>query len=507
MNRIFFTLLAIVGLSISGLSYSAGLNEAFSNAFGNATVQSGGSGSFELNGRTLHSAGYVRVRIPVVAAPNPVRFQAPGIKGGCNGFDIYGGSFSYISEQEILDWLNAVINNAGALATYMFITYLQEQCSVCSEVMQTLYAMQDMLNMTMQDSCSTASAMVDGVQGIFSDKETPSWDSYAHGVKTSAMNFSNRIESNYDDAVGALTDAEESVSNISSVAIADSKERALKLYGGNMLYWVVEETGALAHFRTFLGDSSLTKEQLYAYLVTIVGNQVDFVDETSGSETQSTNIGTHKSKISLTDFVNGSFRNDNVPGVCPAFPDTAFCKDPENTTFKAGFADIKSFSETFDCVMTGTKPDGGTCGSGIGLLGKLGRDQATVGGLSTEEANFARDFRPGYNFAGMLASLSTSPDLMAQFYECSGEELKNGFALLYMEEPINIVIKMINGVDFGSGNGGDRKAAYIQYLKKRKISLMEQFMMLNEDPAGKSNCKDGAIKRYLDFSKASRSIN
>jgi hypothetical protein len=506
MKRTFIALLAFVSLVFSAHSYSDGLNDAFSDAFGSATVQTGGSGTFELNGRTLHSAGYVRVRIPVVAAPNPVRFQAPGIKGGCNGFDIYGGSFSYISEQEILDWLNAVINNAGALATYMFITFLQEQCSVCSEVMQTLYAMQDMLNMTMQDSCTTATAMVDGVQGLFTDKETPSWDAYAAGVKGSAMNFSNRIEANYDDAVGALTDAEESTSNLSSAAIADAKDRALKLYGGNMLYWVVEETAALGHFRTLLGNSALTKDQLYAYLVTLVGNQVDFIEGTT--DTQANTNGTHQSKVALIDFINGSFKEDTVPGKCAGFPDAGnFCMNPTDTTFKSGFADTVSFSEKFDCAMTGQKPDGSSCGSGVGLLAKLGRDQGVVGTLTADENAFLRDFRPGYNFGGMLASLSPTPALMSQFHECSGEELKNGFALLHMERPIDIVIKMLNGVDFGSGNGGTRKSAYLAYLEKRKLALNDEYLQLSEDPAGKSNCKDDAISRYLDFFRASRLMN
>lgn len=506
MNRIIKVILATTTIMFS-VSASSGLNDAFSDAFSDITVQSGGGGTYELNGRTLHSAGYVRIRIPVVASPNPVRFQAPGIKGGCNGFDIYGGSFSYISEDEILDWLNAVIENSGALVTYMFITYLQEQCSVCSEVMQTLYAMQDMLNMTMQDSCTTATAMVDGLQGALDDKESPAWDSYTQGIKDSTKNFSQQMEDTYDDAVDVMKKLQGSVVEVAQAAVPDATKRNKEFYGGNMLYWVVEETEALEQFKVLLGNSSLTKAQLFTYLVAIVGNQVDFIDETDITQTKATNIGTYKSNVTLNDFISASFKENTVPSDCGTWPDADFCRDPADKVVKNGFADVKPFIDTFKCVMEGENSAGASCGSGVGIIGKLGKMKDDVGELTTEESDFITNFLPGFNFGGMLVGLSSSPAAMSQFYECTGEMLMNGYAYHQMTQAIEIVQKNLRGVNFGTDKGADRESAYLGVLKKRRDTLSNDYAESNKNIKGKSNCNRDAIKAFLDFEKYTKSGN
>jgi hypothetical protein len=506
MKGILPKIIFMLAVAFSSLTYAA-LNDAFSDAFSNATVQTGGTGTFELNGRTLHSAGYVRIRIPVVAAPNPIRAQAPGIKGGCNGFDIYGGSFSYISEDEILDWFNAVIENAGALTTYMFITYLQEQCSVCSEVMQTLYAMQDMLNMTMQDSCSTATAMVDGLQGALSGDPTPSWDAYAEGVKKSALNFSDEIAGNYDDAVAALAVAEQAVGTVAKAVMPDDNQRQKEFYGGNMLYWIVEESDALATFRALLSNTTLSKEQLYTYLVAIVGNQVDFVDETVTSETQTTKIGSYTSNVTISDFITSAYVNNTVPSKCDAWPSTNFCRAPTDELVKDGFANVEPFVDTFSCVMKGEDSKGASCGSGVGLIGKLGRMKDDVGELTTEEAEFIRDFLPGFNFGAMLVELSSSPAAMSQFYDCTSESIINGFAYHQISTALHAVRKMLQLTDFGSGKGLARKSAFIQQLDKRTAALNSEFNDLQKNIKGSSNCNDKSINTFLDLKKYSEGVN
>lgn len=486
-------------LMIASSLASASLSDKFSDHFSDVTVQTGGAGTFELSGRTLHSGGYVRVRLPVVGAPNPIRFQAPSIKGGCNGFDIYGGSFSYISAEEIINWLNAVIDNTGALGTYMFLTFLQEQCSVCGEVMQTLYAMQDMLNMTMQDSCSTASAIVDGVGGVFTGKSTPAWDSYAQGVQQSAINFSGQVSSVYEDVIEAKRDSEESVSNLTTSVQTDANKRNKELYGGNMLYWIVEETNALDLFKSHINDSTISKDQLLTYLVAIVGNQVDFIDE-SATDTQVTNIGTYKSNVKIEDFITSSYVENTVPSDCGgSWPSANFCVAPANIEVKAGFADVKPFIDTFKCVMEGEDSKGATCGSGIGIIGKLGKSKDDVGTLSIEEEDFIRDFLPGFNFGAMMVELSTSEAAMTQFYECTSEIMMNDFAHEQMKYPIELVIRALEGIDFGTGNGEARKSAYEKYLKTRLNDLRKEFMELNNDALSRSNCNIDVIEKYLKF--------
>lgn len=482
---------------------SAGLNDAFSNAFSDATVQTGGAGTFELNGRTLHQGGYVRIRIPTAPAPNPIRVQPPTIRGGCNGFDIYGGSFSYITADEFLDWLNAVIENSGALASYMFITYLQEQCSVCSEVMQSLYAMQDLMNMTMQDSCSTATAMVDGLQGVITGDDTPSWDAYKEGVKKSAINFSDQVEATYDDAVQALRSGEESVKNLASSAVPNEKDRIKTLYGGNLVYWLIEDTDALSAFRSFLNNSTLTKEQLYVYLVAMVGNYVSFVDETVSDGTQTTRVGDYRSTVSITDFIEGTYNDLVLPADCAAAGAGSYCRDPGNLVFKDGFAEVTPFADTFTCAMEGTKMDGSTCGSD-GLLVKLGKDKDSVPAITTAEKDFIMTFKPGINFGAMLNTLSSSDTAMSVMYDCFKESLLEDFAYVHMRWTHELVKKQLEGLDMGDGQGKDAKSAFSKMIVDRMVELEKQYRELRENVQQESNCQADQVKSFLDLKEFSK---
>lgn len=498
-------IILLLSTAIFAFPASASLSDRFTDHFESATVQTGGSGTFELNGRTLHSGGYVRIRIPTVGAPNPVKFQAPGIKGGCNGFDIYGGSFSYISADEIITWLNAVVNNAAALGTYMFMTYMQEMCSVCGEVMQTLYAMQDMLNTAMQDSCTTATAMVDGISGMMSDepKETPAWDAYSQGVQKSAQQFSNQVENTYDDAVSLMRDSEEKVDNVTKKIQPDAMIRTKELYGGNMLYWVIEETDILDNYKTIWNDSSLTKSQLMTYLTAVVGNQADFLDEAS-ADTTATSLGTYSSKVKVVEFVNSSFVDNTIPADCGStWPSTTFCKDPSDIKFKDGFADVKPFIDRFKCVMEGKNSKGVSCGSTGGVLGKLGRSKDEVGTLSSEEMQFIRDFLPGFNFGAMMVDLSSSSAAMTQFYECTGEIMMYDFAVTQMNDAVDLVRSKLEGIKFGTGKGGDRKSNYANYLNSRKDALLKEYRVLEKNLATNSNCSVGHIDTFLKFKEYS----
>ena len=154
MNKFVYSSLFCVFLIFKSSFSNADLASALNDAFDGAVLSSS-PGQYQIGGRTVYSGGYIRTRIPMAAPPVPFTIQGPGFSGGCNGIDIYGGSFSYISADEIISWLEKVMANTGALAAYTFMTYLKDACSVCSDTMDTLYAMQDLMKNTMMDSCSS----------------------------------------------------------------------------------------------------------------------------------------------------------------------------------------------------------------------------------------------------------------------------------------------------------------------------------------------------------------
>jgi hypothetical protein len=488
-------------VSLSANAAYAGLGDAFSDAFNDATMQAGGAGTYQISGRTVHQGGFVRIRVPTVGAPNPVRFQPPSISGGCNGFDIYGGSFSYITADELLDWMNAVIENSGALATYMFITYLQEQCSVCSQVMQTLYAMQDMMNMTMQDSCSTATALVDGMQGIVTGDPSPTWDSYVEGVRKSSLNFSTQVEATYDDAIAAMRSGEKSTANLGQSVLPDQEDRARYLYGGNVLYWIIQDTAAVDSFKTLLGTTTLTKAQLYVYLVAMVGNSVSFIDDATTDTSQSTTLGTHTATISIQDFMDGSYGSNKIPGQCGTdFDASNLCQDPVEVEFKDAFDSVTPYGDSFVCAMTGKNRDDTSCG-GDGLLSKLGRDSASVAPLTATEEAFMSGFRPGVDFPSMLATLASSPAAMEIAYQCFQERMLEDFAYFHLKSTSDLVLKLLEGVDMGEGQGMKLKNNFKAKVEARMAKLALEYKDLAANVASATNCSSEEIERFNALAK------
>ncbi len=103
-----------------------------------------------------------------VATPNLINFQPPSIEGGCNGIDLYGGSFSFINKDEMVQALRAVASNA---VSYAFTLALESVCPTCMQKMETLRNKVDEINGMVRDSCYWATSLVDsGIEAIRNDQ-------------------------------------------------------------------------------------------------------------------------------------------------------------------------------------------------------------------------------------------------------------------------------------------------------------------------------------------------
>ena len=468
-------------LFIIGNLQASSLSSSFEEAFKSTTIQSGGAGQFSAGGRTIHSGGYVRIRIPTVAGPNPIKVQAPAIRGGCNGFDLYGGSFSYIEADEILAWLNAVIQNSGALATYMFLTFLQEQCSVCSEIMQTLYAMQDMLNMTMQDSCTTANALVSGLNG-----DGQAWDAYKQGVVESAKRVGNSagkvggtVSSWYKDPISVNKQAEENVADIVSKATSDAEERVRSVTGGNPLMLAIRDGNLLDIFRKRFKDNTLTTKQLYVYLVAFGGSYiVDLnADGSAGGDDGSLKRNIDIKVNSIESFIDGTYVNFDADMDCN---DELLCLNPTTISFKDGFADVKPFAKNFVCMMEGADLNGATCGDGVGIVKKLGRKEGESGKFTTDELDFYQTFSSRVPVVAMLEKVASSKTAKDMLYLCLKENLIIDFAwaeILFAYE------NLINGLKIVAVSDGSAASVRNHYLQ----SVERNFEKLKAEYASKKN--------------------
>ncbi|MEZ5936213.1 MAG: conjugal transfer protein TraH [Alphaproteobacteria bacterium] len=106
--------------------------------------------------RGVIAGGGVQVRNRIVDT-NLVTFTPPSFQGGCGGVDLFGGSFSYVSGDQIVPLLKAVASNAVG---YAFQIGLSAICETCMGAIETMQKKVQALNQHFGNSCQLAQGIV-----------------------------------------------------------------------------------------------------------------------------------------------------------------------------------------------------------------------------------------------------------------------------------------------------------------------------------------------------------
>ena len=463
----------IIAATFANPASAGSLKESFKSMFGEDTtsIDVVPAGEYKSLTRTIHTGGYARVRIRTHPGLTPVRFEGPKIVGGCNGFDIYGGAFSYINSEEILSWLRSVAENAASLGTYMFLTFLQEQCSVCSEVMQSLYAFQDLMKTSMSGSCETATAMVSGMSSVITGEGGREWENYKQRIQNSYTNFEGAL-SDSRDALSAKLDVQDDPRD-KLVDMAGSEETALRAsIGGNALLYIIRDGDLVTKMKPRLGDT-LDEEKLLVYLTKFAGNVIRSVGA-DGTPSH------HKISpdITMSRFIEHDYLNDAVQAVCGG---DASCLTPTAVTFKTGYSDLDPFYEEFDCLMAGLGSD---CASD-GLIFKLGENAD----LTDDEILFYNNLAPGFPLSGMLNEVSTSQAALESVYTCFRETIAVHFAREMLIYPIEMVLKALDVADIEETLAGE----YRSILSRQRASILRDTKALGQ------KIEDASCKTYSTY--------
>lgn len=115
-------------------------------------------GVYESQSRGFFVGGSLKARSQSVTI-QPFSLKMPDIKAGCGGIDIFGGSFSFINADQLINFLKAVGQNALG---YAFSLGLEAVCPTCNSVLKTLRGWMNDLNKFSLDSCLAAKALVNG---------------------------------------------------------------------------------------------------------------------------------------------------------------------------------------------------------------------------------------------------------------------------------------------------------------------------------------------------------
>ena len=120
----------IVLLPGTRLSKAATISARMENLFRDMGFRSAETapGVYESQSRGFFVGGSLKGRSQTESI-QPLSMKMPDIKAGCGGIDIFGGSFSFVNADQLIDFLKAVGPTKGQFPGQFLLTCFNWQCS------------------------------------------------------------------------------------------------------------------------------------------------------------------------------------------------------------------------------------------------------------------------------------------------------------------------------------------------------------------------------------------
>ena len=133
-------------------SANASLNSTLDGVFNDMMSNTSPPGAYESARRGVLSGGRYSARTKITRA-NLVYLDPPSISAGCGGIDIFGGSFSFINKDQLIQLARATAQNAAGL---LFEVALKEMSPELADSVTKFLAKIQEMNDSMLDSCKMA---------------------------------------------------------------------------------------------------------------------------------------------------------------------------------------------------------------------------------------------------------------------------------------------------------------------------------------------------------------
>lgn len=239
-------------LSIFSLASKADLQEEMDSMFGSYVNVTPGQ-VYETQRRGGFAAGSVFIRNRV-SNPQLINFEPPSFKAGCNGIDMFGGSFSFINKEQFINALRNIASNAMG---YAFELAIKALCPNCAQTMTELRNFVNELNQGLLNSCQMGRALLNksGVDNMITDSMSGVRDSISRGL----TNMGFATDNNASGATGGD-------SNKSPTKIADEAGE-LEKQEINITWDALSKSNAASWFST---TDMQMKEALMSVTGTII---------------------------------------------------------------------------------------------------------------------------------------------------------------------------------------------------------------------------------------------
>ncbi len=432
-------------LFIAGPAKS-GLNDELKGMFDDMINVTPG-GSYDTQRRGVITGGSIVSRNKVVN-PNLISFVPPGVKAGCGGIDLFGGSFSYINGAQFTQLMRSV---AQAAVGYAFQLAIEGMCPTCAQVMTKLQKDIEFINSLMKNSCEAGKLIVDNTlrPGLESINET----------------FKSNLSTKLSTDTGFVSDwfqAKEDKSSSPDKKAIDAGRA--DMFTGNVVYKSLNNANATTWFQH--GD-----EQLKGVLMSLTGTYI--------AATKADNSGIEynfkPSKIEPRDFIEG--------GMLTIYKcESGECLLPGDSTETI---QVTGMRERVKKMVLGS----GTCvGCTGGILRKM---QERAGGavFSPEEKQFIEATSPGAY--GLLTKLAHEPGAAYVI----AEQLTNVLAIELTNKLVDEMYDTVRNSIESSGKEMDTKM--LATMRDRREKINEERRVVGQTIAGVSI----VLSSYSDIEK------
>lgn len=246
------TLLALTLLSVSPQHCFAGAENIFDQ------YSQGSSGRYENARSTTFYGGSFTGRIN----QNPIDllgFQSPSISAGCGGIDMYAGSFSLISGDEVVQMLRGV---AQGVPSYFFQLALSSICTQCEQLMSEINETISELNQWGKLSCEQAGdALLNATD--------PNGELRAAAL--SALPASDALQG-FSDSVMSFRDGRNFGTSGFIQGLNASEESVKDLVSGNILAQLLSEASSFEY--KYVDGDELTRKVKFIELISSLNGRV-----------------------------------------------------------------------------------------------------------------------------------------------------------------------------------------------------------------------------------------
>lgn len=465
---------ALIAVSISFAAITspaqAGLKDELNSMFSEMSNVSA-PGVHESQRRGVVFGGRVSTKNRIINQ-SVVSFVPPSIKSGCGGIDMFGGSFSFINSEQLVQLMRAVAQNAIG---YAFQLALDGVCAPCSKYISILQEAIAKMNQYLGNSCQLAQGLVDG------------------GLKAVTESF-RKDEQNTAAKSGTFKDHMEAlVSEAGSSLKRDKPTEYAKLIG-NVTWNELQKNRVGSWFRH--GDEDLMEAMLSIAGSVIVGDLIDDPNPSPGSSGEKTNKITPLlgNVLTVQELVFGSHSGRTVLMYdCSANRTTCAGNDGATPPHTKQVANFIGLEKRIKDMLLGSSTGPTT----VGLISKYATENGQSNNRFSEaEKAFLSSLPNG--IGGMVRNLSANSEASARQF------VEENSALIAIDMSYQLASELLRAVSTAviSSNSAFAKEAS-ELFEKSSRNLQHEFEVLASRHGKLSSVMD-RYARHIELTRKQR---